>query len=108
MCQTIDVKGRQYMSMLKNSAIKQEDPDEKTVKEMSSSIRQKLSMIIQQQNDDAVLKSRALPKVMASYTGPVVAHHDTGKKLMIVGNEEHSAATNNGYHRNALGGFFAH
>jgi len=55
-----------------------------------------------------VLKSRALPRVMASYTGPVVAHHVTGKKLIIVGNEEHTAATNNGYHRNTLGGFFAH
>ena len=67
-----------------------------------------MALILEQQRDEAVLKSRALPRVMGSYTGPVVAHHVTGKKLIIVGNEEHTAATNNGYHRNTLGGFFAH
>lgn len=31
-----------------------------------------------------------------------------GKNQPIVGNQAHNKATNNGYARNALGGFFAH
>jgi hypothetical protein len=31
-----------------------------------------------------------------------------GKNQPIVGNEAHIKATNNGYARNAMGGFFAH
>jgi hypothetical protein len=54
------------------------------------------------------LKARALPKVPTKYSIPVISSYVMGKSQPIVGNEAHIKATNNGYARNAQGGFFAH
>ena len=43
-----------------------------------------------------------------SYHAPKIASVDMGKNQPICGNESHSKATNNGFSRNSMGGFYAH
>ena len=50
----------------------------------------------------------ALPFIPPRYSGPNVASLDSGKNMKLVPNEAHIKATNNGYSRNSMGGFFSH
>lgn len=75
---------------------------------MSTSLRQKLQNQLREQQNQEILQLRALPKVPATYQPPLTQNHAKGKNQPICGNEAHCKATNNGYSRNALGGFFAH
>lgn len=75
---------------------------------MSAKIRTKIQLQLKEQYDESLLKARALPKVPAKYSIPVIQSFVMGKNQPIVGNEAHIKATNNGYARNAMGGFFAH
>ncbi|TNV72743.1 hypothetical protein FGO68_gene5892 [Halteria grandinella] len=115
---TIDPESRKYMSLLKepshrsptarqlfaNTSIQPND----VITKMSVSIRSKISEQLRYQKDDAVLSLRALPKVPKTYEAPVNHNHDKGKMMPICSNETHNKATNNGYSRNSLGGFFCH
>ncbi len=78
------------------------------IQAMSQSIRQKLKHQLSEQTNEELLKQRALPKVPNAYQGPVITNLDKGKNQPICSNDSHSKATNNGYSRNALGGFFSH
>ena len=78
------------------------------LKKMSQSIRQKLDTMIKQQSNSTILKERCLPVIPKQYPGPVINGLDMGKNLPICTNDAHIKATNNGYSRNSMGGFFAH
>ena len=60
------------------------------------------------QQDERALQQRNLPMIPRTYNPPVMQSYVMGKNMPIVGNESHCKATNNGYSRNSLGGFFAH
>jgi hypothetical protein len=75
---------------------------------MSQTIRLKLSTIINEQKDHHSLAKLGLPKVPNLYQPPLIQNHIKGKNQPICSNDAHTKATNNGYNRNALGGFFAH
>jgi hypothetical protein len=66
--------------------------------------------MIQTQYDDAFLKQARLPKVPKSNHGPLITQvpNQVRQNHFVVTNDAHIRATNNGYQRNALGGFYAH
>ena len=64
--------------------------------------------MLEEQKDKEILSKRALPIVPKAYVGPVIASLEKGKNQPIVSNDSHVKATNNGYSRNSMGGFFSH
>ena len=78
------------------------------INEISQTIRTKLNSMLGEQKDRRFLKTKALPIVPIVYPGPVITHNDMGKNQIICGNDSHNKATNNGFSRNKLGGFFSH
>ena len=83
-------------------------PADEALLKMSSSIRSKIQYQLKEQQDERALQERNLPKIPMAYNLPVMQSYIKGKNQPIVANESHCKATNNGYSRNALGGFFAH
>jgi len=77
---------------------------------MSVTMRSKLQTMLKDQEDEDFLKAAALPKVPKSFHGPVISHmqNQLRQNHFVVTNDAHIRATNNGYKRNALGGFYAH
>lgn len=117
---TADPESRRFMSIIKETPVSRRSPTGRQlfanmslpkndiVTKMSDSIRSKLTEQIREQRDMATLNARALPKVPKSYEVPVQSHLEKGKMMPICSNETHNKATNNGYSRNSLGGFFCH
>jgi hypothetical protein len=83
-------------------------PADEALLKISSSIRSKIQYQLKEQQDEKALLERHLPKIPKAYNLPVMQSYVMGKNQPIVANESHCKATNNGYSRNALGGFFAH
>ena len=77
---------------------------------MSQTLRSKLSGMLESQRDEKFLEAAHLPKVPKTYERPTI--QQVGNQLrqnhFVVTNDAHIRATNNGYQRNALGGFYAH
>lgn len=122
---TVDVESRQFMNMLKctPNAGKRDSlnlsrsiyantatgPLDDNLLRMSTSIRSKISSELKAQKNPYVLQVRALPSIPTTYQQPLTQHHVKGKNVMpVCANEAHIKATNNGYTRNSMGGFFAH
>ncbi|CDW80436.1 UNKNOWN [Stylonychia lemnae] len=105
---TIDKESRQYMNMLKQGNRLDLTNNNEQIKMMSQSLRQKLSDLLKEQQDQRVLEKRGLPIVPKLYQLPLISGTDKGKNQPICANDAHIKATNNGYKRNTLGGFFAH
>ncbi len=80
------------------------------INKMSITMRSKLQTMLKDQEDEAFLKAASLPKVPKHFSGPVInqVQNQVRQNHFVVTNDAHIRATNNGYKRNELGGFFAH
>ena len=86
--------------------LKQNRPEE--VVGLTQTMRSNLDKMIKDQNDERFLKDAALPTVPKISTNPRIVQINTGKSTFIASNDSHNKQSNNGFSRNALGGFYAH
>ena len=96
------------MNMLKAGNRLNLEKNDEEIQTMSKTLRQKLSSLLSEQNDEKLLQVKGLPKIPRQYQFPLVQSLEKGKNMPICTNDAHNKATNNGFKRNALGGFFAH
>jgi hypothetical protein len=77
---------------------------------MSVTLRSKLQTMLKEQQNDEFLRVAHLPKVPKNNHGPVISQvpNQVRQNHFVVTNDAHNRATNNGFQRNALGGFYAH
>ena len=77
---------------------------------MSATLRTKLHDMIKVQDNDDFLRAANLPKLPKANNGPVIAQlgNQSRQNHFVVTNDAHCRATNNGFQRNTLGGFYAH
>ena len=77
---------------------------------MSATLRSKLQTMLSVQNDEAFLTAAHLPRLPKANNGPVISQvqNQVRQNHFVVTNDAHIRATNNGFQRNALGGFYAH
>jgi len=77
---------------------------------MSITLRSKLHDMITIQDNDEFLKAANLPRLPKANNGPVISQvvNQVRGNHFVVTNDAHIRSTNNGFQRNALGGFYAH
>ena len=77
---------------------------------MSVTLRSRLHDMITIQDNEEFLKAANLPRLPKANNGPVISQLVNQKRQnhFVVTNDAHIRSTNNGYQRNALGGFYAH
>jgi len=69
---TIDPQNRQYMNMLKAGNRLNLEKNEDEIQSMSKTLRQKLSSLLSEQNDEKLLQAKGLPKIPRGYQFPLV------------------------------------
>eukprot|EP00347_Sterkiella_histriomuscorum_P009985 403339126 len=92
-------------------AIKSKNYDQDELKNMTMTVRSKLQDMLKVQQDDEYLRQMNLPQLPKNhYTGPKIVNHSlkAGDNIFVITNDSHSRHTNNGFQRNALGGYYAH
>ena len=75
---------------------------------LTQTMRTNLDKMIKDQTDERFLRDAALPSVPSISTNPRIVTITTGKSAFIASNDSHNKQSNNGFSRNALGGFYAH
>ena len=77
---------------------------------MSATLRSKLHDMISVQENEEFLRAAQLPRLPKSNMGPVISQLGNQRRQnhFVVTNDAHIRSTNNGFQRNALGGFYAH
>ncbi|CDW75871.1 UNKNOWN [Stylonychia lemnae] len=91
--------------------IRSHDYENPEMQQMSATVRSKLRDMLKIQEDEEFLKKAKLYKLPPdNYRGPLIVNHALKpfENNFVVTNDAHSRHTNNGYQRNALGGFYAH
>ncbi len=84
------------------------DRTEKEVMKGQLKAGYKLTEQLKKQKDETFLHKSCLPPLPQAAPQPKIVNVNMGKSTFIASNDTHIKSTNNGFSRNALGGFFAH